>query len=354
MFSRAVSAFAITSIAAVAIPSHAALPDYQLVGTYNLPTSSSSFDILPDGRLITLTGAAIDIQSSVNNSTYSPLGSIPTGLVSSFGATFFRVSPSGASIAIGDNDAGSATQEVLLLSTAALNTSAPTTPTLIACDNYAAHWASDSTLYVSGIASFGAFATITRIDATTITAPTAQTVVNNIGGFSGGVTTDATYLYTSNGFDLIPGAGSSDVGEVRAIPLASLGAPGAPIDFELGGIPVADALSGDSLGFDAFGNLIVGGGDFGSGDYGSAAVIDASAIASALAGGPLAGDASELRLTPNTTSDFYNIRANPITGELLVTHFGSSIVYRYAIPTPGALTLAALPLIACAWRRRHA
>lgn len=352
MFSRAVSALAITSIAAVAIPSHAALPSYQLVGAFNLPTSSSSFDILPDGRLITLTGAAIDIQSGVNSSTYSPLGSIPTGLVSSFGATFFRVSPSGAALAIGDNDAGSAAQEVLLLSTAALNTSAPTKPTLIACDNYAAHWASDSTLYVSGIASFGAFATITRIDAANITAPTAQTVVNNIGGFSGGVTTDSTYLYTSNGFDLIPGGGSSDVGEVRAIPLASLG--GAPVDFELAGIPVADALSGDSLGFDAFGNLLVGGGDFGSGDYGSAAVIDASAIASALAGGPLAPDSAELRLTPNTPGDFYNIRANPATGELLVTHFGSSTVYRYAIPTPGALTLSTLALISIARRRRDA
>lgn len=350
MSSRSARALGVTSLLAIAASVSAAVPGYQLVGSFNLPSAASSFDILPDGRLLTLTGTSIDLQSSTNASTFTPTGSIPSGLVSSFGATFFRLNPSGSTIAIGDNDAGSSTQEVLLLPIAALNTSAPTTPTAIACDNYAAHWTSDDTLYVSGIASFGAPATITRINTAAFT---AQTVVANIGGFSGGITADSTYLYTSNGFDLLPGG--SDTGEVRAIPLASLtGAPGSPVDFEATGIPVADALSGDSLGFDALGNLLVGGGDFSSGDYGHAAVIDSAALASALAGGPVAPDSAELRLTPNTTDDFYNIRANPITGELLITHFGSNTVYRYAIPAPGALGLTPLALIAIARRRRDA
>lgn len=351
MSSRCARALAASaSLALAAANAGAAVPNYQLVGTFNLPSSSSSFDILADGRLLTLTDTSIDLQSSINASTFTPAGSIPAGLVSTFGATFFRISPSGTTIAIGDNDAGSAPQEVLLLPTSALSTSAPTTPTAIPCDNYAAHWTSDDTLYVSGIASFGALATITRINAAALT---AQTVVNNIGGFSGGITADNTYLYTSNGFDLLPDG--SDTGEIRAIPLASLtAAPGSPVDFEASAIPVADALSGDSLGFDAYGNLLVGGGDFSSGDFGSAAVIDSAALASALTGGPLAPDSTELRLTPNTLDDFYNIRANPITGELLITRFGSSTVYRYAIPAPAAIALTPLALIATARRRRDA
>ena len=99
--------------------------------------------------------------------------------------------------------------------------------------------------------------------------------------------------------------------------------------------PVADALSASSLGFDALGNLLIGGGDF-QGEQGFVSVVDQQAISAALVGGPIAPDSAELHLTPAGPTDFYNVRFNGITQEILIATFGSDTVYRYAIPAPGA------------------
>lgn len=332
-------------------PAEAAGPPFSLVGDYSLPAGAGAFDVLPDGRLVVMVGDAILRQDSVNSSNFSTLGSVSPGHVAPFGAAFIRVSPGGDKIAIGDNESGGGAQDVLLLDLASLDPIVPATPTTIATNNYAAHWADNDTLFVSGVASFGSPGEVTRISAPTIASASATVVISGIGGFSGGVTTDGTHLYTANGFD--GGPGGSNTGEIRAFELGSLMTAGSSVNFESAGLPIAEVLSGDSLGFDAFGNLLVGGGDFSQPDVGFAAVVDAAAIAGALGGGPIATSANAQQLVPGSPFDFYNIAANPTTGEVLVTFFGSDRMYRYAVPAPGVLTpIVGLAGFAVARRRR--
>jgi len=330
----------------------AGIPGYQLVGTYQLPAGAGAFDALPDGRLMVMVGDSIVVQSAANAGAYAPAGSVPAGLIGSFGAAFLSVSPNGQTIAIGDNRAGSGAQHVLLLDASALNTGGPTAPALVAAPNYHAHWADDSTLYVTGVADFSSPGVVTRIDVPTITSATAWTVVTGINGASAGVVTDGTHLYTANGFDFAPSVGS-ETGHVRAFSLSSLptGDAGLPVDFESSGVLVADVLSGSPLGMDPFGNLLAGGGDFDDGDSGYAAVVSAGMIALALAGGSPATGADGQMLAP-AGAQFYSAMFNRGTDELLVWAFGDPTVHRYAVPAPGATALLAAAGLMAARRRR--
>lgn len=337
------------ALSAIGGAAQAGIPGYQLVGTYQLPTGAAAFDALPDGRLMVMVGDSIVVQSAPNASGYAPAGSVPSGLIGSFGAAFLSVSPNGQTIAIGDNQAGSGVQSVLLLESSSLSTSGPTAPVLVGAPNYHAHWADDSTLYVTGVADFVSPGVVTRVDVPTITSATAWTVVTGINGASAGVVTDGTHLYTANGYTFPSGSGSQ-TGHVRAFSLLSLPASGAgaPVNFETAGVLVADVLSGSPLGLDPLGNLLAGGGDFDDGDNGYAAVVSAGAIASALSGGAPATGADGQMLSP-AGAQFYGAMFNRGTDELLVWSFGSPTVHRYAIPTPGAagallgaLTLATL------------
>lgn len=331
---------------------HAGFPGYQLVGTYQLPTGAAAFDALPDGRLMVMVGDQIVVQSAANASAYAPAGSVPAGLIGSFGASFLSVSPNGQTIAIGDNRAGSGPQNVLLLDAGTLSTGGPTAPTLVGAPNYHANWAGDSTLYVTGIADFSSPGVVTRIDVPTIASATAWTVVTGINGASAGVVTDGTHLYTANGYTFPSGSGSQ-TGHVRAFELSSLPASGAgsAVNFETAGVLVADVLSGSPLGMDPFGNLLAGGGDFDDGDSGYAAVVSAGAIATALAGGSPATGANGQMLAP-AGAQFYGAMFNRGTDELLVWSFGSATVHRYAIPAPGATALLAAAGLLAARRRR--
>ncbi|HBS28484.1 MAG TPA: hypothetical protein DEB06_03310 [Phycisphaerales bacterium] len=333
-------------------PALAALPPYTPVGTFQLPAGTHAYTVAPDGRLLAIVGPEILAQSELNGSAFSRLGGVDPALVPSFGASFLEVSPDGGRLAIGDNGLAGA---VHLVSAGALDPApgafAPTTPVAVP-NNFTAHFLDSDTLLVGGSAGFGAASFVEELTALGAPAPLTRTVITNIDGAPGGLASRNGFLFTGNGFD--NGPGGSETGEVRAFPLASLAL--APMDFEGAGIPVADALSAVSLGFDALGNLLVGGGDFfGSGDAGYAAVIDSDAIDAALWGAPvapIAPDSAELRLVPATPLDFYSIRHNPVTNELLVSAFGSDTVYRYAVPAPGSL--AALALIGLAvGRRRH-
>ena len=350
--SLALGVSAITASSPFAPAASAGIPAYSLVGTFDLPTGASAFDVLPDGRVIAIIGDDIVRQSAISGSAYEPLGSLPAGTVSSFGASFLRLSPDGSTLAVGNNTFGDG-NAVHTLALAALNTGAPTPTTSWSIPNTEAHWTDNDTLFVSG---FGAQAIVSEID---LAGATARTVIADIAGASGGITTDGTYLYTSNGFDF--GPGGSDVGEVRAFRLSDIAslAAGDALSFETQGRAVADALSGASLGFDSLGNLLVGGGDFfGSGDVGYAAIVDADAVAAALGGGPIAPDSAELRLTPRLATDSYSLRFSPATGELLITFFDNTTfaagttVYRYQVPAPGILIFSGVWFAFASKRRR--
>ena len=330
--SRAAAALA-CSLAGVGAAT-AALPDYQLVGSFPLPAGVNAYDVLPDGRALAIAGTSVYAQDSLNSASFSVIGSVPAGAVSSFGASFLRVNPSGTRAALGDNDFGPSA-EVFVFDPAALNTASPVPGSTFTIDNFDAHWADDNTLYVTG----GNFTDtlVTRLNAAT---GAVGAVVSAVGGASGGVTTDGTYLYTANGFAF---TGPSATGDIRAFLLASL-TPGSPLNFETQGSLVASVLSGNTLGFDTQGNLLVGGGP----DT-FAAVVDGDEVLNAAAGGPPA--TTLLQLSPTGASDSHFVRLNPATGELLVTTFNDTTVYRYAIvPAPG--TLALLGALAIGRRRR--
>lgn len=337
---------------ALVADARAALPAYSLVGSFELPAGATVWDTAPDGRVITLVGGDVYRQDALDSSAFTRLGSLPAGEIPSFGAAFLRISPDGSTLAIGDNYAGG-TPDVLLVPTLALDPLAPTTPTRLALDHSEADWASNSTLFVSGSTIAGSF--IAMVDVPTLT---SRQVIGNINGAAAGVTSDGTYLYAGNGFAF---GGPSQTGEVRAFPLSAITSSPTPLDFENAGIPVADALTGSSLGFDGFGNLLVGGGDFfgGSGDLGSAAVIDSGAVAAALAGAGVAPDSAELRLSPRLATDSYFSRWSGASDELLVGFFDNttftsgSTIYRYAVPSPGAGAMVMLAGARLSVRRRR-
>ncbi len=321
------------------------VPPYTLVGSYTAP--SGAFDILPDGRLAFIGGAGneVFIQDALNAGTYSLAGSIDAaGGIASFGASFFKVSPNGDTVAVGDNNFG-ANNSVYTFNLSSLGATPAPTQRFIT-PNFEAAWADATTLFVTGADSATFASGVTRVD-TTGTNP-VELVINDIGGASAGIAIRDGVLYTGNGFDTNPTG--SDVGEVRAVTLADLNA--GPVSFESQMIPVADALSANSLGFDRFGNLLIGGGDtIGGSDIGYAGVIDAGNISDALAGLGFTSGAT-LELDPvGTGTALYTLRFNTFTDELLV--IGDGTVYRYAIPAPGTAILAGVAGLAASRRRRR-
>ncbi len=335
---RALSALAVSLFcASVSI----AGPGYSLVSTFELPSEIDTFSVGPAGLLYATSGDQILLQDSINSGSFSVVGSLPSGLVNSFGASFVSVSPDGQNIAVGDNNSGPETY-VFLLPTESLSPSAPTIPTGVPIPNYSAAWSDDSTLYVTG-GAFGSPSSVSAIDAAT---GTSSVVIDNIDGASSGIAIADGRLYTGNGFAY---GGGSSTGDIFAYDLADLG--NGAIDFADGTL-VGNVLSAGSLGFDAQGNLLVGGGDSG-GQIGFASVIESGAIKSALAGGPIVGPLDGQQLTPTGDPNaFYSVRFNPVTEELYVTTFGSSTVFVYAIPTPGGIALLTLTGLSVTRRRR--
>ncbi|MBL8745124.1 MAG: hypothetical protein JNK58_02075 [Phycisphaerae bacterium] len=334
---------ALVSAFSCLVPCLAGVPPYTLVGTVELPVGSASYDTLPDGRLLSIVGTDLYRQDSVNGSAWTRIGSLPDGSISSFGASFVRVSPDGSMIAVGDNNFGPGAT-VYTFALASLDPGAPTTPEAWPASNLDAHWADPNTLYVAGASAGG------EVREIKIGSATSRIVLNNIGLSAGGVYTDGVRLYAGNGFDLVPGG--SETGDVRAFELASITSAVTPIDFESSGITVARALSGASLGFDPLGNLLIGGGDLfgGSNDYGYAAIVDSDAVAAALMGGPVAPDSSELRVAPSLETHSYFPRFNAGANELLISFFDNSTfasgttLFRYAVPAPAPVVIVAFVL----------
>ncbi|MEO1129883.1 MAG: hypothetical protein AAFX05_09295 [Planctomycetota bacterium] len=340
----------IVGMACIGASALGAVPAYQLVGQFELPTAAA-FDVLPDGRALLLDGTDIKLQDSLHASTYTTIGSIPGGLIPA-SPSFFSVSPDGARVAIGDNQFN-AGASVHVFDVGSFNTVGATTPDSFVVPNFDAHWSDNDTLFVSGS---GATTVVTEIRADTLG---VRTVIDGVGGASGGVTTDGTHLYTGNGFAF---GGPSATGEVKAFLLADIDAAVTAIDFEASGVSVADDLSGGSLGFDSRGNFLVGGGDFfgTSGDFGYFAVYDDEALDVSLAGGGIMSRLDRLTFTPNNATDSYTVQFNEFTDELLVTFFDNTTftagttVFRYQVPTPGAAGMLALLGIGGLRRRARA
>ncbi len=314
-----------------------AIPSYTLVGSFALP--AGEWDIVPAGplagRVLALQGTSVVVQSALNAGTYDPIGSVPAGSVASFGASFVSVSPSGTRLAFGDNAAPGPQQRVHFVNIAALNTSAPTATASALAFNFAADWADDTTLYVSGARDFVTQSVLTRVNADTLT---SQVVVDNVGDASGGVAVYANRVFVGSGLNL---AVPSDTGNVRAFNLPALAGAAAPVAFTSGTL-VADLLSASPLDFDAWGNLLAGGGEFGNpAESGFASVYDR-------------GSNTRLNLAP-AGSQFYGVRYNAVTQELLVSDpYGTGLVYRYAVPAPqAAFAVFAGGGVLGARRRRH-
>jgi len=325
------------------------IPAYTLVGQYAAP--EHSYDVLADGRLVTIdSSGTVYVQDAVNTGMYSSIGTVDLP-ISMFGASFLRVSPDGTRLAIGDgNFGGSAAVGVVLIADLSMGGPAASAATVVVGNNDAA-WFGNSTLFVNGADNTTFSPDVFRVDVTTMS---ATRVIGSTGGASGGIAVRDGLLYTADGFNT--DMGGVFTGNIRAFDLGDLPADGSgdpSVSFVTGTL-VADALTGSSLGFDPFGNMLVGGGDFfsGSGDFGYAAVIDASAIAAALAGGPVAPDSAELRLSPAGSGEFYGIRFNTATDELLV--IGGGMVYRYAVPAPGGVAVFVAMLGVLATRRKRA
>ncbi len=325
----------------LATPALAAVPNYSLVGTSALPTGLDAWDVDSSGRIWAVVGTTIQRQTSVGGA-FEVVGTLAPGVVSSFGASFIRVSPDGSTLAIGDNEFSNA-PGTRIIATGSL-AGGPVTGVEVPGANFDAVW-NGSELFIAGATSTGdvvvnraSFAGSPGGGLPTLT----QRVLTGIGGGSGGVTINAGLLYAGVGF----GAGTIATGEIRSFDLASLTSAATPTDFSTGSLlQGGPALSASPLAFDALGNILAGGfGGFTS-DF-SAAIIGVAVI------DPATGDRLDLSPggTLSPTFSAYKVAFNPVSGEALVS-LGSTL-YRYAIPTPSAAGLLAMCGVLAMRRRR--
>ncbi|MEM6313069.1 MAG: PEP-CTERM sorting domain-containing protein [Planctomycetota bacterium] len=352
----------IAGVLAVAATSSAALAqdinDYTLARTFDLPAAGPFsvgtvlFDDLPDGRLLTLNGFDVAVETASQSGTFMSIGSI-SGIDLGFGPSFLQITPDGTQAAVGSNGNGS----VLVF-----DTSDPSTSTSFAVQDFNAAWIDNTQLAIANAAQ-----AVNGVQVLDTTTGSVTSIITNIGGASAGITFDAAgNLYTGNGFSF--DTGTSDTGWIKAFSPAewqsALGG-GTAIDFETGGIPVANLLSAASLGFDDAGNLFVGGADFfgTSGDLGYAALVDADAITDALANPsslpPIDAnsptDVLRQFASPQSTIDGFQSPAwsfNQATSELYLRYFQDGEVQAFVVPEPSSLTVLGVGALALLRRRR--
>ncbi len=373
---------------------------YALQARVSLPDGAGPFDVLSDGRLVTLVGADLYVETSVGSRGFTFYDTLPDADLPSYGAAFLRVSPDGGKIAIGNNGGasfGAAVERAIAADRFTADDSLPRLESrsvqpvfiLVSRDgkriaveakevaaagvfevgvfnfndlsgnwfgvsHFDAEWIDDTHLALTA-GDFITPSVVTALDTGSAdpSNPTNPTIIDNIGGASGGITFDKDgNLYTGNGFAT---SGPSGTGAVKVFGNAAwttAWSGGTALDFEADGTLVVDVLSASPLGFDAEGNLLVGGGDFfGSGEGDFAAVVRASAVTDAINDlGPAdPSDPDQLRrLDPDTTNDFnfYSINYNPVTGELYL-HDGKVYAYRdlEGIPTLSQWGIAVTALV---------
>ncbi|MBU0716652.1 MAG: hypothetical protein KJ749_00250 [Planctomycetes bacterium] len=329
----------VASLAAVPAAVRAdAFDGYTLMGSFELPRANAIFDCLSDGRIVAIAGDDVYVESAVGSGTFTLLGTLPDAdMPTSWPAAFIRVSRDGTKLAVGNNGGGYPWNnfEVGIFAFPTL------TGDWFSINHYDAEWYSNTRLAITA-AGPGVTSIVTVLRTTSSPAGADNpTVIDNVGGYSAGITFDAAgNLYTGNAFRT---NGPSDTGWVKVFGRemwTSALTHGLPLDFETTGILVVDVLSAAYLGFDVEGNLHVGGGDSTGGpdqqDF--AALVRAFAVSRALAGEGAAdpGNPTEVRsFDPDSAHDnYFVVNSNPATGELYVTEFGSTTVYVYT-PEPG-------------------
>lgn len=327
-------------------------PGYQFLHTFNLPAGASVFDVLNDGRLIVLVGDDVYVETAVSSHSFAQTGTLPAADFPSFGAAFIRVSPGGTKIAIGNNGGASfSNYQVGVFDVNSLMGD------WFAANHFDAEWI-DNTHIALTAGDFVNPSLVTVLDTASPNplSPVNTTIVDHIGGASGGIAFDsAGNLYTGNGFQ---STGPSGTGAVKAFTnaawTAALGG-GSAVDFEADGVLIVDVLSASPLAFDGNGNLIVGGGDFSSStDFDFVALVRASAVADALAGmGPADPENPDevWRIDPDKAVGFNFFSANfdPTLGRLYVRDSGSATVHTYidvsTIPTVSEWGLIVMSLL---------
>ncbi len=323
---------------------------YQHTGSFLLPAGSGPFDPLSDGRLLVLVGSDVYIETAPSSQSFTLHGTLAGADFPSFGAAFVRVSPNGMKIAVGNNGGASfSNYQVGVFDLPALS------GTWFTAGHFDGEWI-DNTLVALTAGDFSNPSIVTVLDTSSPNplAPINPTIVDNIGGASGGIAFDAAAnLYSGNGFTT---SGPSGTGAIKMFSNAAwTGAlSGGPIiDFEAEGTLIVDVLSASPIGFDAEGNFFVGGGDFSSStDLDFVALVRQSAVAEAIAGMGAAdpNDSAEVRqLDPDSANDFnfFTTNANPITHALYVRE--GDVVHMYHdtafVPTVSQWGLANLSLL---------
>jgi len=335
----------ILALLALTTPALADPPPFQLIGTQTGP--GATFDITTDGRVISILGDSILLESTIGSGIYETVATLPDGSIAPWGASFISVSPDGSRIALGDNYFS--TGQVHLINTADL-TGGSITPTSYTQENYEAAWLNANQLAVTYSNPQTWLGEVAILDTQNAT----STPIITINGASSGIAFDAQgNLYTGNGYDYE--TGGSETGEIHgyepAVINEILNGQRDIIDFDTQGAPIADLLSAGSLTFDNDGHLFVGGGDFfgGSGDYEYFALIDDEALTESWSNGQPVNPTDIFSDDPDP-NDFslYTGRYNPITNQWLIASTEYNILYQYQlIPAPTTITillLGSLPL----------
>lgn len=324
------------------------------------PIGSGSFgvggDALPDGRLLTVTGNAVYLESAPLSGQFDAVAAFDTGFTGgAVDPAFVSVSPDGSRIAVGTGFG----KPVAVFGADVLGT--PGSPVTLTSNvasyydlpHFSGVWRDNSELAITA-GDFGSPSRVFVLDADSSPSnPAVTTVIDNIQGASAGVAFDnAGRLYTANGFGLgTPGA--SDTGWVKAFEPSDWA--NGPADFESDGVFLAQVLSGSGLVFDDLGHLFIGGGNPAASDTGYLGLLHREAISGVLDGtGSIdLTDPSQFRMLDprGDMLGFYSAAYNSATGEVYLIDGGD---WYATIPAPASgAALLAIGLLA-ARRRRDA
>jgi hypothetical protein len=306
------------------------IDDYVQRQGFDFPSPGGPADVQSDGRILVLSGATVFRETMPGSHIFVSLGNLPDADLNEFGASFLKISPDGDRIVVGNNGGTSFSHfQVGVFAIPLL------TGTWFDAASFQAAWINNRFVALTA-GTFGSPSIVTAFDTFSgdPAHPSNRTIIDNIGGASGGIAFDKhENLYTGNGFAI---SGPSTTGTVKAFQHADWRAAlhgGSPVNFETQGTAIVTVLSTAPLDFDASGNLFVGGADFGGGDINFAAFISRAAVRSALGGnGPVnTSDPAQMRkVDPDPAANsVYNVIINQKRDEVYLVSSGShAFVFR--------------------------
>jgi hypothetical protein len=301
--------------------------DYVQRQGFDLPDPAGPADVLRDGRIVALSGTEVFRETAQGSRIFVSLGTLPGADFNQFGASFLKVAPDGVRIAVGNN--GGAAFDHFQVGVFSLHS---LTGTWFDANSFQAAWINERFVALTA-GTFGSPGIVTALDSFSgdPAHPSNRTIIQGIGGASGGIAFDRDdNLYTANGFAT---TGPSTTGTVKAFRRAQWRAAlhgGPAVDFETSGTVIVTVLSAAPLEFDDSGNLFAGGSDFfGGGDTNFAAFISRRAVRSALNGhGPVntSNPAQVRKVDPDpTAASSYNIVINPRRDEVYLVNGGPHV-----------------------------